>query len=124
MKRLAWILVVVALLVPAGAGGQSALCPGVSRALVAYDFETITVSTVAIGFTTSKLTSGPLAVAVTIESQSLRYRDDGSSPTASVGHRADAGSGLWVCGGSVGRFLMIRKDGADSTVRATFYRAS
>lgn len=123
MKRLAWLLIVVAVLVPVAAGGQSAPCPGVNRPLVAVAFETVTVSSAAVGFTVAN-TAGVVAVAVTVESQSLRYRDDGTAPTATVGHQVDAGGSLWVCGGSIGRFQAIRKDGADSTLRATFYRAS
>ena len=53
-----------------------------------FDFETITVADTAIGLTASKLkvTPQPKMVIITAESGQMRYRMEGSDPSATVGH--------------------------------------
>lgn len=118
-------LVLVGLLVPLPAPAQfaSACLPGQPRP---YAFETITVSTAAIGFTTATMQAGDLSpglAVVTVESNPIRFRVDGTVPTSTVGHLSVAGDVLTVCGGSsVGRFSAIRQGASNATLTVTYYR--
>lgn len=98
-----------------------ASCNGFQTQTKPFAFEQITVSTVAIGFTVATLAEGNYAV-VSIETNPIRYRSDGTNPTAAVGHLAAAGTVLEVCGKSAARnFKMIRQGAADATAFVTFY---
>ncbi len=57
---------------------------------------------------------------ITVEGQSVRFFFDGSIPTATKGHQADAGDTIELESRfEVAKFRVIRKDGADSTLRIT-----
>ena len=120
MRRVLFALLALA----ASALPASAACPN-SQGFMAYAFETITVSSTALGFTAATFDTGggaPLAALVTVESQPIRFRADAASPTTTVGHPASAGQMIDVCGeGNVRRFRMIRT-GTDSTVTVTYFR--
>lgn len=112
----------------AHAQAQNSPCGGNTR-FEAFAFETITVSTTAVGFTSATYAPSGTTPAdyamVSVETAAIRYRVDGVAPTASVGHAIEAGSGFPVCGQpSLKTFQMIRRDGADSTVRVTYYRGA
>lgn len=70
----------------------------------AFDFETIAVtSSAAVGLTSSKTTptNGPRAKSafVTVETDDIRFRYDGSSPTNSAGHKIlSTSSGFTIVG--------------------------
>ena len=55
---------------------------------IAFDFETITIPSVATPLTASKLASSPKPkkVFITVETATLRYRMDNTDPTDTVGH--------------------------------------
>lgn len=95
----------------------------------AGDFETLTVSTVVLPITAAKVkineTGGRYKRAVkiflTVETNSIRVRWDGTDPTASVGHLLTAGSSLTIIGDqNCSRFRMIRAS-ADATTMMTIY---
>ena len=87
--------------------------------LPARDFETITVSTVAIGLTVAKLGVGFF---LTIEGADIRYRLDGTAPTSSVGHLLLDGSSLQVLNANTAADLLMIRDGAvDATVTVTHF---
>lgn len=95
----------------------------------AGDFDTQTISTVALGITAAKLkineTGGRFKRAVkafiSVETNSIRVRWDGTDPTASVGHLLTAGSSLTIIGeGNVTKIKMIRAS-ADAAVMITLY---
>jgi hypothetical protein len=87
--------------------------------LSARDFETITVSTVAKTLDTTKIGVGFF---LTVEGADIRYRFDGTAPTASVGHLLlDGGSIQMVNTGNTADFQMIRDAGVDATVTVTHY---
>ena len=99
-----------------------------SKATQAYDYEAITVSNTAIGCTAAKLSFTPTLgqirkaheIHVTIETDSVRYRFDGGTPTSSVGHLATAGTVISVKGPhNLARFLMIRVTG-DASAKITY----
>lgn len=112
----------------------------VNGSLPAVDFETITVSNVAIGVTASKLTSVLTRNAnsgeqsyvevrrldealFTVETNPIRFRLDGTDPTAAIGHLLNAGDSLVVTGfGNLSKLRFIRQGAADGTVQATYYR--
>ena len=110
---------------------QAQTCTGWSNQLVPMDFETITVSTAAVGFTSSKIVNTTTGLSAsyaffTLETADIRYRVDGVDPTAAIGHAAAAtGSGFFVCGAqAVKAFRAIRSGGADSTMRVTYFRGA
>ena len=89
-------------------------------------YESITVSSTALGFTSGTAFPGgkqPADMAVvTIETDAIRYRVDGVAPTASEGHKAAADSSFTVYGTqNLRAFQMIRVT-TDATVKVTYYR--
>lgn len=104
----------------------SATCHGLSFTPQPFAKETITVSSTAIGFTSATYApAGALRASVayiTIETNSIRFWSDGSTPTAAVGHPAPAGQAIEVCGvPAINQFLMIRQS-ADATASVTYFR--
>lgn len=98
----------------------------------AGDFETITVSTTAIGFTASKLLINQaggfhkraVKAFLSIADGDIRVRFDGTNPTNTVGHKFLSGSDFTVIGDSDITKLRMIKDtasGADAAVSVTFY---
>lgn len=95
----------------------------------AYAFESITVSSTAVGFTPTTYTVAegatgqrrtPAWALVTVESQSIRYRTDGGNPTASVGHLLTAGDALVLDHPrDVQMFRAIRVS-SDATIQVTY----
>jgi len=93
----------------------------------AYDYESITVSTSAVGLTGSKYApSGEEAakrVFITVESGSIRYRYDGTDPTSSEGHLITEGGYLTITGKSnIEKFKAIRAGTSDAVLRVTYER--
>lgn len=95
----------------------------------AGDFELITVST-----TVKQIAAGKLLITqaggfnkravkafLTVETNSIRVRWDGTVPDANTGHLLTAGSSLTIVGeGNVAALRMIRAS-ADATVMVTVY---
>ena len=96
-----------------------------TRPTVGFDFETITVSNVAIGLTATKYapSNGHTAehAFVTCEGE-VRYRFDGSDPTASVGHIMQDGSFLIVKGEHQLKSIKFIRTTATSTLQVTYER--
>lgn len=131
MKRLATTLMVVLALMlpPIVPVAHAQACVGLSTQLTPMDFETITVSTVAIGFTASKISTATAKASYaffTLETADIRYRVDGVDPTAAVGHAATSTvPGYFVCGiTAVSQFRAIRSGGSDSTMRVTYFKGA
>lgn len=87
-------------------------------------FESVTVSSAAVGITTRPGGSGMKASAalIEVESNPIRYRVDGTNPTSSVGILIQAGGVIelhdW---GEVKNFKAIRQGGSDATLRVQPY---
>lgn len=80
----------------------------------------LTVSNVAVGLTVPS--GSPNRAVVTVESNSIRFWVDGSTPTSANGHLAEAGDVITLEGAEeVNDFRAIRVS-ADATVQATFGR--
>lgn len=105
-----------------------------AQGMNAVAFETITVSTTAIGITSTLATETPTvnapldikrgvrAALFSVETNNIRVRFDGTDPTASVGHLVTAGDFLWVEGhDALLRLRMIRAS-ADAAVSVTLFR--
>jgi len=130
MSRVTRVVLGAVILACLMAGSSSAGPGGCTNAptLNPFAFEQITVSTSGIGFTATKYapagqTPADLAI-VTVESQAIRYRDDGVAPTTSVGHTVAAASTITVCGfQSIKTVLFIRDDASDATLNVSYYRA-
>lgn len=113
------------------AHAQMTLCAVQGKGLDPVAFETITVSTVAIGFTAATINTTTAGAAfITVEVQPVRWTLIGT-PTSTSGHliepppagNADSTRGQWFCGRTALLNLrFIRSSGSDSTVRVTYYK--
>lgn len=95
----------------------------------AFAFDDHTVSSTALALSDLNFTAPQLAEAdeayITVETQSVRYRLDGTAPTASVGHLVAAAGSITVTGkGNIGNFKIIRATGSDATVMVTLFKWS
>lgn len=130
MKRLLLILACLAAL-PAGA--QTSTCAGfggVQLFPMMGSYEAVAVSSSAIGFTVANFNPGTgkrAAVAVaTLETDSIRFRVDGGTPTSTVGQLVTQASNvsITVCGFQAIRdFLAIRTSG-DASLKVMYYSTS
>lgn len=95
----------------------------------ATDFESITVSTTAIGFTASKILQNETGgfkrrctkALFTVETNSIRFRLDGTAPTATVGHLMAAGDSFLVTGDTNITNMKLIRQSADATVMVTYF---
>ena len=83
--------------------------------------ESVTVAGTAIGIT---LTASdgilPAAALITVEDAPIRYCVDGTTPTTTVGHLAQAGAVFELINrGEVTNFRAIRQGGASGTIKVT-----
>lgn len=94
-------------------------CPGMNSIMVPLGKETLTVSNTAVSLTPP--TTGTLQFAsIWVETNPIRFWDDGSVPTASTGTPVAANSGINVCGAAISTFKAIRT-GADATLTIRYY---
>lgn len=127
LRRLTGLALTLALLcgTAAPASAQVTSCPGLIRPAVAFAYEAIAVSTTAVGFTLATMTGTqtlvPAYAVVSVETNTIRWREDGTAPTAGEGHSEVAAAKFVVCGPNMGRFKAIRAS-ADATLRVTYYR--
>ena len=87
--------------------------PRLGQEATIFAFETVTVAGTAIGGTAGTYvpaTYGPACRAfMTVETASLRWRCDGTAPTATVGHLAVAGDSIEIEGiANVANFKAIK----------------
>jgi hypothetical protein len=82
-------------------------------------FQMLTVSNAAVGLTVP--TSGfPTYALIQCETNPVRWRDDGTNPTASVGNLLSVG-GVLKYDGPLANFKAIRQGGADGTLSVSYY---
>lgn len=92
-----------------------------------FAFETITVSTTAIGFTAATYAptgeqQADMAIS-SFEGDDVRYREDGTDPTTTSGHKVTNGSFLTTCGRpAIGQIKFIRDNATDVTLYVSYYR--
>ena len=105
--------------VQAQSGGA---CPGIGT-VTPLATETIAVSSTAVPFTAAKISSSTRSASMAIgyTTAAIRYWDDGSTPTATVGMPVAASERFQVCGvAAIRAFLMIRQSG-DASVSVSYY---
>lgn len=95
----------------------------------AGDFETKTISSAAVALATAKLRTNQeggfykdaVKLFITVETNSIRLRWDGTNPTTSVGHLLTAGSSITLIGEqNISKLRMIAA-AADGVVMVTYY---
>ena len=92
----------------------------------AFAHEALAVSSTSVPFTAAtwknpSTGSAARKALVTVESNTVRWRADGTDPTASTGHQLAAGQSLEVWGADMNRIEFIRET-SDATVRVTYFR--
>lgn len=86
-------------------------------------FESLTVSTSSVGFTAGTVGSNRNKALVTVETAAVRFRLDGTAPTASVGLVLEDGDALILDSQpQLQNVRFIRRDGVDATLRCAFGR--
>ena len=90
-------------------------------------YESITVSTTAVGFTAAQLNPANAQRAerafITVEGAAIRFRIDGTDPTSSEGHLVLANSSFVLSGhNALANFRAIRDGGTDGTAKVTYSR--
>lgn len=90
-----------------------------------YDYESITVAGTAIGFTVSKLApanrSAPSRVVCVLEVAQVRYRADGTDPTAAEGQLLNVGDTLILDSlNDMNEFRAIRTGGVSGILKVSF----
>lgn len=82
-----------------------------------------TISTVALALTAGATDGATTGALVTVEGQPIRYRTDGTAPTASAGHLAPVGVPVMISGHArVAALKMIATVAGDATIHATVFR--
>lgn len=96
------------------------VCPGLKQTLTPLGYQQLAVSNTAVGFTLPA-TSRPVRVAIVmVEANPIRYRDDGTNPTATVGTLINPNVSVVVCGAAINRFRAIRS-GSDAVLSINYY---
>lgn len=81
-------------------------------------YESKTVSSAAVGVTAAKCR---LAAYITVETNPIRYRIDGTDPTTAEGHLVAANEYIWLANETAISNLKMIATGADATVRVTHF---
>jgi len=121
MKKLIALLFAVALSMPlaGGFGVEAYQCPGINKVVRPIPgFQQLTVSTVAVGLTVPR--ASRMAVIV-VELADIRFRDDLTSPTATVGTLVQNGESILICGSSMPRVEFIRDAAVNALLNVSYY---
>lgn len=111
------LITALILLLPAASW---AACPGVTQPLQSKMTDTpgITVSS------TVKVLSvpqGAVMARLMVETNSIRFYDEGTAPTSSTGTLVTSPAELEICGSQMSSFKMIRATGSDAATSVRFY---
>ena len=88
--------------------------------MAVWAFESITVADSAIGFTAATHDHANEAF-VTVESGAVRFRADGTDPTAAIGHVLEVGDTLRLeSQNDLQKVRFIRRDGVSATLRVSY----
>jgi hypothetical protein len=93
-----------------------------------YDYESISVTDSAVGFTAAKITPTsnnhkiPQEAVFSVETASIRVRMDGTDPTASTGLLIPSGTIFTVTGQTdIRRFKAIRDGSTSATIEVLYF---
>lgn len=85
-------------------------------------FEALAITTTATSLTAATYAAAQEAI-ITIASNAIRWRSDGTAPTSAVGHVAAAGDILLIKGGQdISKFQAISQTGAQANLSVTYYK--
>jgi len=84
-------------------------------------FEALAVAGTAVGFTAATF-EGAYAATARVAGAQIRYRTDGTDPTASVGMIADAGDVIHIASSRDLQAIRFIRTGSSATVNAEFVR--
>lgn len=88
--------------------------------MAVYAYESVTVAGTA-GSLTAATADNAVKATVTVETAQVRYRGDGTAPTAAVGHILNAGDVLTLeSNDEIKRAQFIRTTGTSATLRVTY----
>ena len=91
-------------------------------ALRFLNYEVITVSTTAIGFTAARLTNNIVMAKCKVIAQPLMVRADGTNPTSDAGYPYAANEEFEVWGEpNLSKFRAIRQGGTDANLHVAYY---
>jgi len=98
--------------------------PGSGRAYLsdpsALGYESVTVSTTAIGFTAATYKDADVAI-ITVEDANVRFRIDGTAPTTTEGHIAYEQDVVMLRNqADIANFQAIRDDAVDAILKVSF----
>src|SRR5581483_4450961 len=108
LKRLVLLVAVLSVFTPPVARDLRADafgCPAITSPVSTKGYAQINVSSSAVGLSGVQ---GVMAIVV-VEAADIRYRTDGTNPTASVGTPLAAGGGVVICGADMNTFKAIRQ---------------
>lgn len=119
---LACVLLASLLLAPSAWGQQAALCPGLAdRALSTAGGAQFNLTVADTALTLTVPARASVAI-IGVRTASIRYTDDGTTPTTTNGIQVDAAQTITVCSGSLGQFRMIRQGAASAIVNILYYQ--
>lgn len=122
MKILA---VIISLLVLLGipVPSQAVDCAGISTSLSPAGYQQLTVSTTAVALTVPVAATRTRLAVIGVESNPIRFRDDGTDPSATVGTLVKADNFVLVCGAdAIRQFKAIRQGASDATLNIHYYQ--
>ena len=83
-------------------------------------YESITVGAAAVGLTAATY-AGKQGCFITLETTNVRFRYDGTNPTAAEGHLFYIGQSLHFLNSAVLSKIKFISTGANATIRVTYY---
>lgn len=83
------------------------------------DYESLAVSTTAVGITATLIDQHHNVAVVTCETAPVRFRVDGTDPTSTEGHYLEVGDVLTLENGEVSYFKAIAAGGGDSVLKVS-----
>lgn len=93
----------------------------------AYAYEEITVADTAVGLTEANIAKASSlygrdvkSITVTVETAQIRFREDGGTPEASVGHLLNIGDSIVISGENARKFKAIRTGTDSASIKATY----
>lgn len=92
-------------------------CPGVDAKLYPKDYQKLTVSSTSVPLTVPQVAE---VAVVHVETNPVRYRDDGTDPTSNDGPKVSEGGAIVVCEGSL-RDIEFIATGSDATLHILYY---
>jgi len=86
------------------------------------NFETLTITNAAAVPLTALQKKAAATAFITVESNTVRFRVDGTSPTTTVGHAVAAGQSIFIANRTQLDNLKMIASGANATVFITYYK--